>query len=86
VGTAEEPIQIDEARFAGKRKYNRSRLLKGNRVPQSEDSDALLENNRNHGRRIDGPWIFGSKKGLDCHYFYVNRRDEEALVSIITRE
>jgi len=47
--TAEEPIQIDEARFAGKRKYNRGRLLQGNRTPQSEDSDALLENNRNHG-------------------------------------
>jgi hypothetical protein len=55
LGTAEEPIQIDEARFAGKRKYNRSRLLQGNRAPQSEDSDALLENNKNHGRGIDGP-------------------------------
>ena len=58
LGTAEEPIHIDEARFAGKRTYNRSRLLQGNRAPQSEDSDALLENNRNHGRRIDGPWVF----------------------------
>ena len=59
LGTAEEPIQIDEARFAGKSKYDRVRLLMGNRVPQSEDSDALLEHNRNHGRRIDGPWVFG---------------------------
>ena len=59
LGTGEEPIQIDEARFARKRKYNRGRLLKGNRVPQSEDIDALLEHNRNHGRRIDGPWVFG---------------------------
>jgi len=86
LGTAEEQIQIDEAQFAGKRKYNRGRLLKGNRVPQSEDSDALLENNRNHSRRIDGPWVFGLKQGLDCRYFYVNHRDKETLVSIITRE
>jgi hypothetical protein len=55
LGTAEEPIQIDEARFAGKRKYNRGRLLQGNRAPQSEDSDAPLKKGRNHGRRIDGP-------------------------------
>jgi hypothetical protein len=43
LGSAEEPIQIDEARFAGKRKYNGGRLLQGNSTPQSEDSDALLE-------------------------------------------
>jgi hypothetical protein len=69
LGTAEEPIQIDEALFAGKRKYNHGRFLQGNRVPQSEDSDALLENNRNHVSRIDGPWVFGLKQGLDCRYF-----------------
>jgi hypothetical protein len=86
LGTTEEPIQIDEARFAGKCKYNRGRLLKGNRISQLKDSDALLENNRNHGRRTDGPWVFGLKQGLDCRYFYVNRRDKETLVSIITRE
>jgi hypothetical protein len=66
LGTIQEPIQIDEARFAWKRKYNRGRLLQGNRALQSEDSDALLENNRNHGRRIDCPWVFGLKQGLDC--------------------
>jgi len=86
LGTAEEPIQIDEARFAGKRKYNRGRLLQGKRVPQSEDSDALLENNRNYGRIIDGPWVFGLKQGLDCRYFYINHRDKETLVPIIIRE
>jgi len=86
LGTAEEPIQIDEDRFAGKRKYNRGRLLRGNRVMQSEDSDALLENNRNHGSRIDGPCVFGLKQGLDCRYFYVNRCDEDTLIPIIARE
>jgi hypothetical protein len=43
LGIAEEPIQIDEARFAGKRKYNCGRLLQGNHAPQSEDSDAPLK-------------------------------------------
>jgi hypothetical protein len=55
--TAEEPIQIDEAQFAGKCKYNCGRLLHSNRSPELEDSDALLENKRNHGKRMDGPWI-----------------------------
>jgi hypothetical protein len=86
LGTAEEPIQIDEARFAGKRKYDCSRLLQGNCAPQSEDSDVLLENNRNCGRRIDRPWVFVLKQGLDCRYFYVNSRDKETLVPFITRE
>jgi hypothetical protein len=86
LGTAKEPIQIDEARFAGKRKYNCSRRLQGNCAPQSEDSDAPLKNNRNHGRRIDGPWVFGLKQGLDCRYYYVNRRDKETLLPIIIRE
>jgi hypothetical protein len=86
LGTAEEPIQIDESLFVGKRKYNLGRLLQGNCASQSEDSDALLENNRNHGRRINGPWVFVLKQGLDCHYLYVNRRDKETLVPVITRE
>lgn len=76
VGTEENPIQIDEARFAGRRKYNRGRLLNGDAAPLSEDSDADIENNRNHGRRIDGPWVFGLKQGSDCRYFYVQRWDK----------
>jgi hypothetical protein len=62
------------------------RLLQGNSAPQSEDSDALLQNNRNHGRRIDGPWVFGLKQGPDCRYFYVNCHDKETLLPIITPE
>ena len=75
VGTNDNPIQIDEVRFAGRRKYNRGRMLNGDNTPLSEDSDAEQENNRNHGRRIDGPWVFGLKQGSDCRYFWVERRD-----------
>ena len=58
IGTAEEPVQIDEARFAGGRKYNRGQMLQGDQAPDSIDSEAEVKNNRNHGRRIDGPWVF----------------------------
>ncbi|XP_076054970.1 uncharacterized protein LOC143033425 [Oratosquilla oratoria] len=86
VGTAENPVQIDEARFAGRRKYNRGRLLNGDRAPDSADSEADVVNNRNHGRRIDGPWVFGLKNASDCRYFYVLRRDRATLEQIIFRE
>ncbi|MPC31198.1 hypothetical protein E2C01_024481 [Portunus trituberculatus] len=66
VGTTDNSIQIDEARFAGRQKYNRGRMLNGDNAPLSEDSDAEQENNRNHGCRIDGPWVFGLTQGSDC--------------------
>jgi hypothetical protein len=86
VGTDVNPIQIDEARFAGRRKYNRGRMLSGDNPPLSEDSDADVKNNRNHGRRIDGSWVFGLKQGSDCRYFYVQHRDRNTLIPIIKRE
>ena len=76
VGTMDSSIKIDEARFASRRKYNRRRKLNGDNAPLSEDSDAEQENNRNHGRRIDGPWVFGLKQGSDCRYFWVERVTE----------
>ena len=72
-GTHEMPVQIDEARFAGRRKYNRGRLLAGDHGPLSEDSEAEVDKKNNHGARIDGPWVFGLKQGADCRYFYVQR-------------
>lgn len=86
VGTHLEPIQIDEARFVGKWRYNRRRLLDGDEGPHSEDSDVEVENMRNHGRRIDGPWVFGLKQGDDWRYFRVERRDKATLIPIIQRE
>lgn len=43
------------------------------RAPNSTDSEAELDNKRYHERRIDGTWVFGLKKGLDCLYFYIHR-------------
>ena len=45
VGTAENPVQIDEARFAGRRIYNRGRMLHGDQAPDSTDSETEVENN-----------------------------------------
>ena len=36
-------------------------LLEGDHPAESEDSDADIENQRNHGARVDGPWVFGLK-------------------------
>ena len=86
VGTRDNPIQIDESRFAGKRKYNRGRLLQGDRRPRQRDPSVAVINNRNHGNRVDGPWVFGLIQGNDCRYFWVQRRDRATLLPIIQRE
>lgn len=86
VGTAADPVQIDEARFAGRRKYGRGRFLQGDQLPESEDSDVNVANNRNHGRRIDGPWVFGLRNRTEARYFVIGRRDANTLVPIIQRE
>ena len=63
-------VQIDESLFHGKHKYNRGRLLLGNRnnnndsngdssTKSSDDSDSSIDqiqaiNYRNDGNRVDG--------------------------------
>ena len=86
IGTVDEPIQIDEARFAGRRKNNKGRLLSGDMQVNLQDENAEVVNRRNHGRRIDGPWVFGLLKGKDVRYFYVKKRDAATLIPIILRE
>jgi len=76
------PIQIDEARFAGRQKYQQGRMLNGGKALPSENSDADQENNINHGHRIDGPWVFGLKQGSDCRYFWMEWHDRNTLIPI----
>ena len=62
-------VQIDESLLRGKRKYNRGRLLSGDDPVPQEDVNEFIElsgsddeendHQRNYGRRITGPWIFG---------------------------
>jgi hypothetical protein len=80
-------VEIDEALLAGKRKYNRGKLLRSNlpaeRLPVDDPDRRDIENNRNHGARLSGPWIFGlawrhqlkGKEVLECRYFVVERRN-----------
>jgi len=49
-------------------------------------NDVEFQNGRNHGQRVDGPWVFGLKKGSDCRYFYVLRKEKNTLLQIIQRE
>ncbi len=39
VGTAENPVQIDESYFSGRRKYGKGRLMRGNLDEQNENGD-----------------------------------------------
>jgi len=70
-GTQDFPVQIDEAYFSGKRKYNRGRFRQGDLKPKGEDKAraeeessagdthcgpyTVLQNKRNHANRVIGP-------------------------------
>ncbi|KAF0989709.1 hypothetical protein HZS_7547 [Henneguya salminicola] len=65
-------IQIDESLLRGRRMYNRVRMLQGNETISTDDQREFtnmqggeeVNINRNFGRRIAGPWIFGM---VECH-------------------
>ena len=76
-GTEYALVQIDGACFAGHRKYNRDCILDGDHAPKEEDEE-IVQNNRNHGQRIDGPWVFGLIQGRDVGYFYVEKYNADS--------
>lgn len=94
-------VQIDETLLRGKRKYNRGRMLAGDENILQEDRETFRElyegeninENRNHGMRIEGPWVFGmvectldengSYRSGECRLFYVEDRKAETLLPII---
>ena len=68
-------VQIDESYISGRRKYNRGRLLAGNRVPPPRN---------NYGNRQLGPWVLGMvmkhpNGRIEKRFFAVLRRDEATL-------
>ena len=72
---------IDESLLRGRRKYNRERLLRGNRIPLARN---------NYGRVVTGPWIFGMVCRLpdgthDLQMFHVLRRNEATIRAKILR-
>lgn len=101
--TPDVVIQIDECLLRGKRLYNRGRYLTGdNNIPiedlaewqQLNDANPDQMNQaRNYGRRITGPWIFGmaechkqtdgSYKTGEVRLIKVERRTADILLPII---
>lgn len=66
---------IDKSLLRGKRKYNRGRILLGNRVAPAR---------RNYGNHVVGPWIFEipsriANDAIDLRMFHVLRKDERTL-------
>jgi len=81
MGGPGEIVQIDESFMRGRRKYNRGRMLQGNRVPPAR---------RNYGKQVVGPWVFGMvwKKPdgtVEKRFFHVLRRNRATLRPIIER-
>jgi hypothetical protein len=53
-------VQIDESLFRGRRKYNRGRLLLGDKKKyDNNDSVSQTTSKRNYGKLVNGPWVFG---------------------------
>jgi transposase-like protein len=99
LGGSGQRIEIDEALLRGKRKANRGRLLAGNlraeeELPADNPEAESINSNRNYGRRISGPWIFGlclrhlinGQEVLERRYFVVEKRDRDTLLPIIQSE
>ena len=72
--------------MCGKRKYNRGRLLGADIATENVDVDELSDeeepdfNNRNYGKKLTGPWVFGMCQQdenvvIDARYFIVEKRD-----------
>ena len=66
VGTPEQPIQVDEAYFSGRRKYNKGRLLEGDIGMQSG-----CNRSNNYGDQVTGPWVLCIYKSKENQRFVV---------------
>lgn len=86
-GTEDFPVQIGEAYFRGKCKYNRGRFRRGDlkhkgkdKAREEEESSAgdthcgpytVLRSKSNHANRVMGPWVFGICQSKFCVRFFV---------------
>ena len=84
IRTTDNPIQTDEAKFAGRWKYNRGRMLIGDNAPLSVDSVADQENNRNHRRRIDAG-LQSRRKNAGSGTFFMNMAPAPAPDLLVIR-
>ncbi len=94
VGTAENPVQIDESYFLGRRKYGKGRLMKGNidennkNVSENESADWDSEK-APETFNIDDPtwcWVLGIYvSNLECKFSRLRDRSGSTLIPIIEK-
>lgn len=60
--------------------------LIGDNTLVSKESDADVQNNRDHGRRIDGSWVFVSDKALIVDIYFAQWRNRNTLIAIIKQQ
>jgi len=83
LGTAESPVQVDEALFSGRRKYGRGRLLASDHAPKRVMSK-VRGHKRSYGGRVSGgAWVFGLIHGRDLRYYAVRDRSAVTLMKIV---
>jgi len=100
MGSKNTNIQVDESLMRGKRKYNKGRLLEADIATENVDVNEVSDeeepdfNNRNYGKKLTGPWVFGMcQKYENCvfevvepRYFVVEKKDKQTLYGIIQNE
>lgn len=90
IGGTNTIVQVDKLLMRGKRKYNKGWLLGAENSPENVDVDGLSDveepdfNNRNYGKKVTGPWVFGmcqkDENGvIDARYFSLEKRDRQTL-------
>ena len=99
-GTIFSPIQIDESYFSGRRKYNRGRMLEGDKKKQSyaeyydwgeespepDEQEPCPVRGKNYGRRIVGPWVLGLyKSSSEVRFVVIPDRSGAALLKVIKK-
>lgn len=67
-GTTSEPIQIDETVYQAQKIQQRMYATRQSPV-KDRHHHVVTATQRMHGNRIDGPWVFRLKKGIELRYF-----------------
>lgn len=88
VGTNSHPVQIDESYHAGRRKYNRGRLNKGDKLKSTESNHDREQQNiggpSSASDEASGPWVFGACDSANhVRFKLVDDRRADTLIPII---
>ncbi len=85
VGTCNNPIQIDESIFWGRRKHNRGRYLYDDRCWRGKNHIQCSRKN-NYGDRVQGPWVLSIYQSSQIvRYIVVPDRSASTLIPFIKK-